>query len=175
MAVPQIGKIASVIKDPMVSDHFQLEFPEVPTGQQDEEPLLISCQQAMKPGMTLNQVEVQLFGHTLEFAGNLTYGHDLSVTFVENVRGSILRTLEKWVEIARGHTTQHGEFKAGYSRDAVLSIFDNKGDTVLKYKIFGVWPSQLPDTQFDGTNSTLITHAVTFKYDYFEIAGGYGQ
>jgi hypothetical protein len=172
MGKPQIGKVASVIKDPMVSDQFVLEFPSVPTGDSDVEPLMIHCQQATKPGMTINEVQVQLFGHTLVYAGNLTFSHDMSITMVENVRGGIMRCLERWAYLCRNHHTQHGEFKTGYARDAKLTVFDNKGDAALIYKIFNVWPSQVPDTQFDGTNATLITHSVSFKYDWYECIGG---
>lgn len=172
MAKPQLGKILSVIKDPMVSDQFTLEFPKPPTGGADVEPLMIHCQQAVKPGMTVNEVQVQLFGHTLVYAGNLTYSHDMQVTFVENVRGGIMRALERWAEKCRNHLTQHGEFFAGYTDDATLTIFDNVGNASLIYKIYGIWPSSIPDTQFDGTNANLITHGVSFKYQYYECIGG---
>ena len=169
---PQIGKIMSVIKDPMVSDQFVLEFPSVPTGNADSEPLMIHCQQVAKPGVTVNEVQVQVFGHTLVYAGNLTYSHDMSVTFVENVRGSIMRSLEHWSEKIRNHLSQHGEFFAGYSTDAKLTIFDNKGAASLIYKIYGIWPATLPEVQMDGTNANLITHSVSFKYQYYECVGG---
>lgn len=173
MPRPELGLVASTVKDPMLSMDFQLEFPNVPTGTKDEQLLLIHCQQASKPGLTIENVEVQLFGHTLEFAGRLTYSHDLSVTLVENVRGEIQRILENWMEVVRFHKTQHGEFKSGYARDAKLTIFDNKGGTPLIYKIFNVWPSALPEVSFSGSESNIVTLGVTFKYDYYEKAGGY--
>lgn len=175
MAKPNLGKILNVVSDPMLSDQFVLEFPNVPVGNQYEEPFMIQCQQAIKPGMTINEVQVQLFGHTLVYAGNLTYSHDMSVTFVENVRGTILRGLEKWAEICRKHDTQHGAFKKDYARNAYLSIFDNTGALVLKYAIYNVWPSQVPDMQLDGTNATAISHNVSFKYDYYSVVGGYAM
>lgn len=171
---PTIGKIASVIKDPMVSDQFIMEFPDAPTSASDSEPLMIHCQQATKPGMTLNQVEVQLFGHTLEYAGNLTFSHDMQTQFVENVRGGIVQTVEAWMLLARNHRTQHGGFKNEYSRDGKLTIFDNKGAAVLIYRIVGIWPNTMPDTQMDGTAANLILHGVGWKYDYYEVIGGYG-
>lgn len=169
---PQIGQIISVVKDPMLSDNFIMEFPNIPTGGQDEQPLMVSCQQAVKPGMTLNEVQVQLFGHTLTYPGNLTYSHDMSITFVENSRGGIMRIMEKWIERARSHLTQHGAVSADVWRDGHLSILDNTGNVVLKYKIVGMWPSGVPDVQFDGTNATAINHSVSFKYQYYELEGG---
>jgi hypothetical protein len=169
---PQLGKVISVIKDPMLSDQFTLEFPSVPTGDADSEPLMIHCQQATKPGLTLNEVQVQLFGHTLVYAGNLTYSHDMSTTFVENVRGGIMRIIENWAEKCRNHLTQHGGFYNDYARDGKLTIFDNAGAAALIYKIVGMWPNTVPETQFDGTNANLITHSVGFKYQYYECIGG---
>jgi hypothetical protein len=176
MGVPDLGKIQSVIKDPMVSDHFVIEFPNVPTGSADEETLMVQCQQVTKPGVTVNEVAVALFGHSVVYAGSKVFAHDLNITWVENVRGTIMRTFEKWDELIRGTTTQHGRFKQGtdgYASNAKLSIFDNKGDAALIYTIYNVWPASVPEVQFDGSSSNLITHSIGLKYDWYERTGGY--
>lgn len=172
MGKPEIGRVKSVVKDPMLSDMFQLKFPEVPIGSDAEEPLLIHCQQATKPGITINNVELQLFGHTIEHAGNATFSHDMSIQFVENSRGQVQRILERWAEYVKSHKTQHGHYKDEYSRNGILEIFDQAGNLVLQYKINGMWPSQVPEVQFDGSNSSLITLGATFKYDDYEKVGG---
>lgn len=180
MPVPQLGRIQSVIKDPMVSDHFTLEIPMVPTGAGDVEPLMIHCQSTVKPGVTVDEVLVALFGHTFVYAGRKVFNHDLNVTFVENVRGTIMRTIEKWDELIRGSQTQHGRFKNGgsgggngYAADGKLKIYDNPGDLVLEYTLYNMWPANLPEAALDGTASNLITHSVGFKFDYYERTGGY--
>lgn len=180
MPVPQLGKIMSVIKDPMVSDHFTLEIPMVPTGGSDAEALLIQCQSATKPGETIDEVAVALFGHTLVYAGRKVFAHDLNITYVENVKGTIMRTFEKWAELVRGTNTQHGRFKggennggaSGYTANGKFSIFDNAGELVLEYTLYNMWPANIPEVSFDGTSSNLITHAIGFKYDYYERTGG---
>lgn len=172
MGVPDIGQIGAVIKDPMLSNLFTFEIPNIPTGTADEQYVLLQCQQVAKPGWTINNVEAQLFGHTLEYAGNKTFGHDLSATYVDNSKGTILRIFEKWGEICRGSKTQTGSYKNDYARDAKLTIFDTNNQAVLIYTIYGVWPSQLPDTQLDGTNATLISHGIGLKYDWYEKTGG---
>ena len=172
MPKPSLGEVNDQVKDPMLSDNFVLSISNVPQQGGAEKPLRVQCQQAVKPGMTVENVEVMLFGHTLEYAGRLTYSHDMSVTYVENVKGEIIRIFEKWAEVIRSHTSQHGEFKVGYARDAVLQIMDNKGDIVLEYKIKNIWPSSVPDIQMDGTSANLITHQISFKYDWVEKTGG---
>lgn len=181
MPVPQLGKIMSSIKDPMVSDHFTLEFPLVPNDSGASEPLLLQCQSATKPGVTVNEVAVALFGHSFVYAGNKTFNHDLNVTYVEDARGRIVRIMEKWTEMIRGTETQHGAFKGdstkanGYATTAKLTIFDNKGDAALIYTIYGVWPSSVPETSFDGSSANLITHSIGFKMDHYECTGGYSK
>lgn len=166
MPKPNLGAIAAAIPDPMLSDNFQLNFPSVPTGD-NAIPLLMQCRTVQKPGFTINQVDVQLFGHTLEHAGNKTYTHDLSVEYVENRFGQITKILENWGDLIRGTESQHGAYKSEYARDAYLTIFDQKGIAVIEYTIINCWPSTIPELPFDGQQSGPITLSVTFKYDHY--------
>lgn len=172
MGVPDIGKVSAVVADPWLSNLFTFEIPNVPTGAQDEEKLLVQCQSTVLPGWTINQVEVALFGHTLEYAGNLTYNHDMSTTYIDNSKGDIRRIMEKWGDKCRSGKTQLGSYKNEYSRTAKLTIYDTAGKAVLAYNIYGLWPSTLPDGNLDGTSATAISHAIGFKMDWYEKSGG---
>jgi hypothetical protein len=161
---PSFGDVANSILDPMLSDNFLLDIPNVPGGQNGQ-PLRMQCKSAAKPGVTVNAVEVQVFGHTLEFASNLTYGHDMSVEYVENRSGQITTILENWAKLIRDNETQSGEFKKVYAVNGIFTIFDQKGNSVKEYKIENMWPSQIPDLSFDGSSSSIISLSATFKYD----------
>lgn len=163
---PKLSDISRSIPDPCLSDNFQLSIPNLPTGD-SAIPFLMQCRTASKPGVTLNVVEVQVFGHTLEHAGNKTYGHDMSVEYVENRMMEITRALEKWANFVRDTQTQHGAYKSEYARNGVLTVFDQKGEPVVDYVIVNMWPSVVPDASFDGTSSTAISVGMTFKYDYY--------
>lgn len=167
MPKPNIGSIINSVVDPMLSDNYQLQFGAVPSGG-NATPLLMLCQQATQPGVTIEPVDVVLFGHQLEYGGRLTYTHDLSVTYVENRFNAITNLLEGWQEMIRSHQTQHGAYKRQYQADATLTIFDTAGAVTASYLIVNCWPTALPEKQFDGTGSNLITMQVTFKYDYVD-------
>ncbi len=83
---PTIDEIQSYLKDPLVSDNFLFTVPNPPPinmgGLDVTIPLKVLCQEATKPGMEIQQVDIQLFGHTLVYGGNLTYSHDFDITFV---------------------------------------------------------------------------------------------
>lgn len=168
MPKPTIGDIQAAVPDPMLSDNYVLSIPNVPTGDSST-PLMMQCRTAVRPGYTINNVELQLFGHTVEHAGNLTYTHDLPIEYVENRNGVIHTILDNWADLIRDHETQHGAYKNEYSRPAYLKIFDQRGRTVKEYRIVNIWPNQVPDTQFDGQAANLITISVTFKFDYVEV------
>ncbi len=167
MPKPSLGDIISSVPDPMLSDNFSLEIPNIPTGASST-PLYMQCRTAAKPGITINAVEVQLFGHTTEHAGNLTYSHDMSVEYLDNRKAQIMTLIEDWCELCRSHETQHGSYKNEYARDAYLKIYDQKGLTVVTYQIVGLWPNTMPETQFDGQASNVIAHQIGFKYDYYK-------
>ncbi len=163
---PSFGDVAASILDPMLSDNFFLNINDIPgIGQVFDNALRMQCQSATKPGTSINSVEVQVFGHTLEYAGGMTYGHDLSVEYVENRTGQITQTLEAWSEYIRSRDSQHGAFKKDYARDGTLKIYDQKGNTVLEYKIENMFVTSVPDLSFNGSSSSAITLSASFKYD----------
>lgn len=165
---PTLGDIAASVLDPMLSDNYLLNIPDIPGGG-NAQALRMQCTSAVKPGSTLNAVEVQVFGHTLEFAANKTFSHDMSVEYVENRQAQITTLLENWAELIRATETQTGGYKSEYARSGYFTIFDNKGKTVREYEIHGLWPSAVPDLSFQGSSSSIITLSVSWKYDYYTI------
>jgi hypothetical protein len=164
MGKPTFGEVSASIVDPMLSDNFMLIISNVP-GSPSSEALRLQCRSAVKPGSTYNAVEVQVFGHTLEYAGNVTFSHDMSIDYVENRQAQVTKILEAWGQIIRDNETQTGAFKKDYARDGSFLIYDQKGTVVREYKIEAMWPTTIPDLSFDGSSSALITLSVSFKYD----------
>ncbi len=164
MPKPNLNDILS-IKDPMLADNFELLIPNVPGGG-SARALRIQCKSAAKPGSTVNEYLMELFGHALVHAGALTFTHDLPVTYIEDSRGSITQSLEAWQAVVRSKQTQHGNFKADYAVDAEFIIYNQIGAKVLIYKIVNMWPNQVPDLQFEGSQGTqAIELSANFKFD----------
>lgn len=179
MAKPKLGEVSASIQDPMFSDNFLLEIGTIPTAANyktsgDQKPLVLQCRTATKPGVTIESVEVALFGHTLQYVGRKTFSHDMTVEYVENREGQIQTLLESWCEFCRSTQTQLGNYKNDYARTATLTIYDVKGEVKLKYRIYGFWPSAVPEISFDGQSANLITLSTTFKYDHYEQDGAGG-
>lgn len=155
------------INDPMLNDNFELVFPNIPGGG-DGRQLRLQCRSGVKPGMSIQEVEVELFGHKVKHAARKTFSGNMSVGFVESYEGRIVDSLENWAETIRGTDTQSGTFKSQYAVTATLVIFDQTGAPALTYEIYNVWPTEVPEYSFDGSGGSVIQADATFAYDYYK-------
>lgn len=163
-----MGKVtldeAQTILDPLLSDNFELTIPKPPVG--DAERLRIHVKTAVKPGMTLEEALVEVFGHAINHAARKTFSRTMSVTYVENKDLVITKIFEEWNELIRGTETQTGAFKSEYATDAYFTIFDQKGNEVAKYKIRGIWPKTTPELSFDN-GAQALEAPIEFSYDTY--------
>lgn len=166
MAKPSLDDVLAVA-DPMLNDNFDLTFTSVPGGG-DGRALRIQCKSGIKPGMTLEQAEVELFGHKTVHAARKTFSNSMSITFHESYDNKITQSLEDWSEFCRSHETQSGNFKADYAVKARITIYDQTGAEVVSYDIFNCWPTEVPDAQFDGSGGEAMTIDATFAYDHYK-------
>lgn len=173
MAKPTLLELQA-LPDPAQSDHFELIIPNPPGGG-NAQALRVQCQQIALPGKSIEAVSQEVFGNQLQHAGRSTYSHDVSVTFIESRTLAIHKALRNWLEYCRRHDDQLGHYKNEYSRNVILNAFDQKGILIDEFTLYGFWPSQVPDVQFDGTASNIITIAATFQCDYWEPSGGFAR
>tara|TARA_B100000214_G_scaffold357534_2_gene317267 strand:+ start:73442 stop:73954 length:513 start_codon:yes stop_codon:yes gene_type:complete len=156
------------IGDPLLSDNYELSFPQLPDGINAGEALRIQCRTATKPGMTIEEVLIEVFGHTVRHAGKNTVTGSMSAEFAENSEMAIYKPLEQWVNYCRDHESQLGNFKADYAVTGTFRIFKQDGSEAAVYEIFGVWPKTVPDLSFDGSSSQALPVAVEFSFDYYK-------
>ena len=166
MPKPSLDDILN-IKDPMLNDNFDLLFDRIPGGGNNRQ-MLIQCKTASKPGMSLQQAEMELFGHKVLHVGRKTFSHSMSISFHESYDAFINRALERWSEEGRKTKTQHGKFKRDYVATGTLTTYDQTGAVAQRWKVYNMWPTEVPEAQFDGSGGTAMTADATFAYDYYE-------
>lgn len=170
MPKPNLDDVWSV-HDPMLSDNFDLIFdalPGDPTGPAEIRNFTIQCKSAVKPGTTMAEVEIELFGHKVMHGARRTWSNDMQITFVEDANGIITKTLENWIEQIRKRTTQHGHFKKDYATNATFTIYDQEGTATAKYLIHNIWPADVTELSFEGSGGQALDAQASFKYDNVE-------
>lgn len=166
MPKPTLDEVLDV-GDPMLNDNFDLQFTPVPGGG-DGRTLRIQCKSGVKPGMSVAQAEMELFGHKTVHAARKTFSNSMSISFHESYDGIINTTLEDWSEMCRATDTQSGNFKRDYTSTGRMTIYDQTGAESLNYDIFNCWPTEVPDASFDGAGGTAMTVDATFAFDYYK-------
>lgn len=166
MPKPSLDDVLN-INDPMLNDNFDLTFTRVPGGG-DGRQLRVQCKSGIKPGMSVQQAEVELFGHKTLHAARKTFSNSMSISWHESYDAAINLALEAWSETCRSTDTQSGTFKSEYAVTAVLTIYDQMNREAVSYNIYNCWPTEVPDAQFDGAGGTAMTVDATFAYDYYK-------
>lgn len=166
MSKPTLEDIES-LNDPMLNDNFDFTINNIP-GSGSTRALRLQCRSSAKPGCSIQQFEVELFGHKTIHAARKTFSNSMSVTFIETYDGSITTSLEDWAEKCRGTNSQSGEFKADYTASGRFTIYDQTGAESLNYDIHYLFPTEVPDLEFDGSGGNGIEVSTTFSYDYYE-------
>lgn len=166
MPKPTLDEVLN-ISDPMLNDNFDLVFASIPGGG-DKRSLRIHCKSGVKPGMSVQQAEVELFGHKTLYAGRKTFSNSLSISFHESYDAEMTTALEDWSERCRNTDRQTGSFKRDYAVTGTLTVYDPTGSRAKQWDIYNCWPTEVPDMQFDGAGGTALTVDATFAYDYYE-------
>lgn len=166
MPKPTIDDVFS-IKDPMLNDNFDFTFGRIPGNGISTRNLTVQCKSAVKPGMTVDQVEFALFGHKVRHAAKKTFSPTFTLEIYENSKGDVSRGIENWVNEIRGTQSQHGLLKADYAVKGSLTAYTQTGSIAAEWEIINCWPTEYPETQFDGEGGTAITHSITFAYDIY--------
>lgn len=166
MPKPTLEEVLNV-GDPMLNDNFDLIFSRIPGGGSNRQ-LRIQCKTGIKPGMSIQQAEMELFGHKTVHAARKTFSNSMSIGFHESYDAVINIALENWSEVCRSTDTQSGNFKRNYAATATMNIYDQEGKKAASWEIYNVWPLEVPDATFDGTGGTAMTVDATFAYDYYK-------
>ncbi|SBV38395.1 hypothetical protein BN7874_215 [Phage NCTB] len=155
------------IGDPLLSDNFELIFAELPSDVDSSatEVFRVQCKTATKPGITIEEVLVEVFGHTVRHAGKSTVTGSMAVEFVENSEMATYTPLKQWCTFCRDHSTQLGNFKEDYAKNGTFRIFKQDGSIAKEFTIVNCWPKTVPDMSFDGSSSQAIPVPVEFAFD----------
>lgn len=160
------------LPDLLSAENFELLLGNIPGGPSKSEQLAIKCLNANLPGSGNEAFEAPIHGHVVKFRGRKTMPRTLSITYVEDSQFNTLNSLHRWNEFVVGTLsgTSAGD-KKDYAVDGQLTVFNHKGEAISVYKIFKLFPVDLPDIQLSGENTTMVQVPITFSYDYWTASG----
>ena len=127
------------------------------------------CSATSTPASTVASVAVPFRGRSLYVAGDRTF-EEWSTTVLNDTDFKIYRAVERWFNGINNMSDNEGIANpADYQVDAFIDHLDRNGTTLKSWTFRGLFPTALPGIALAyGTNDTVETFDVTWRYQYFE-------
>lgn len=143
-----------------------------------DEDELVYATTATLPGKTIAAQEVPYNGFTFRVPSTVSYNNSESfnVTFYSDANVTARVKLENWIEETYSDATTTGDGIIHNDSTITLAQLDTKFDVLRTYKLFGVFPVQAGDIEYDMTSTgEIVTFQASFAYQFFRRDNEIGQ
>lgn len=142
---------------------FEIEIPGLP----DKARFLLKA--GNLPGANIGEVIYNYQGVQIKLAGDKTF-NNWEVTMILDTDYAGFNEVEAWHNLIKNNENGEGATNHNqYKKEAFITHFDHDGTVISRYKVFGIWPSVIPDTAlgWDSVDSPAEI-PITFTIDYRE-------
>lgn len=127
----------------------------------------IFCQGATLPGKSLNSLDVKRHNITLKMPDHVTWDGTWTPEVLVDLSMDGYKTLQDWMNYYSNVAVSGAGARGFPPTNATVTILDNNfQETEHKMKIFGIFPTKIPDISFAHTSSSYVTQQITFTYSY---------
>jgi hypothetical protein len=162
-----INDIQSLV-DPLKGYQFQMIIG-APKGGISSQILSMRCTATEYPGISLDQVPVDLAGFTLVYSGRIKFSHTWRTTLVEGTDSAIRVSIASWMKLAYNWLTGAGANKVDIQSTAKVQMFDNPNNPTVANYLYGVFPIANPAMALTMADSRAIAPDITWSFDYMDI------
>ena len=155
---------------------FQVEMT-MPTGPGEASSLMtFMCKGSQIPGADIGLVEVPYFGRNIKLAGNRTFA-EWTTTVINDENFLVHSAFVNWMNAINNHGENLQTLdRSDYQIDADVVQFGKDGDIIKQIRMVNAWPSSIPAIELGwDQNDALEEFAVTWQYDFWEIADSNAQ
>jgi hypothetical protein len=149
--------------------------------------LILRCDNANLPSIALLSGDVRRYGYgPIEKSPHSIQFTNLNLSWIIDKNGRVVKFFKNWFESIINHSSKGGAdmitkkrgtspYEMGYKDDFScpelnILVYDTDNNTVLKYKIYDVYPSVIEEIPLNWDNkNTMIRMTVQFFYTDLEI------
>tara|TARA_E500000318_G_C3494723_1_gene185888 strand:- start:286 stop:864 length:579 start_codon:yes stop_codon:yes gene_type:complete len=131
---------------------------------------LVYATTATLPGKNISTNEVPYNGFTFRVPGTVSYKNSdaFNIQFYLDANTTTRIKMENWVEETFSDETTTGDGVLHNNSTITLAQLDTQFEVLRTYKLFGVFPVDLGDIEYDMTSSgELATFQAGFAYQFF--------
>lgn len=167
-------------------DYFKVHFGNLPTGIDENLNLAggfdIWCQGTDLPGRSLSVLEVKKHNFTLRMPDRITYDGTWTVSVILDLSLTGYKALLKWQRYYSDFKTDMGGERGLPGATGTITLLDNNFNSNEEaknpaappagtFKIYGIFPSQVPSISMKQDSSNYLTPQVTFTYSWCDDFG----
>jgi hypothetical protein len=129
------------------------------------------CKGSQIPGGTIGTVEANYFGRVVKLAGNRTFD-EWTTNVINDEDFAVHAGFVNWMNYINSHEGNlRSSASTDYQVDAVVRHYSKDGNTIKEVTLRNAWPTAIPAIELDwATNDSLEEFAVTWAYDYWDVA-----
>lgn len=133
----------------------------------------IWCQGADLPGRSLSVLEVKKHNFTLRMPDRITYDGTWTVSIILDLSLKGYKNLLKWQRYYSNFENDMGGERGLPGATATITLLDNNFKELSggAFKIYGIFPSQVPSISMKQDSSNYLTPQVTFTYSWCDDFG----
>lgn len=154
------------LRDAAQSWNFDLFFPSVPGSNGQAQNLTYKCKTTALPSSKINPIGIELHGTKKQEAGNASYDHTMTATFLETVDYATLAAFRAWRNYMRSWRDNTGTDSAQYKVNLEVDLYDNAGAVARTMILVGSFPTDIAEVPLSGSEANAIELSITFSFDY---------
>lgn len=157
-------------------DYFKVHFDGVPgnvtnnlnLGLDMDGGFDIWCQGTDLPGRSLSVLEVKKHNFTLRMPDRITYDGTWTVSVILDLSLKGYKALLEWQRYYSSFYYDMGGERGLPETKGIITLLDNKFEKsdAGEFKIYGIFPSQVPSISLKQDSSNYLTPQVTFTYSW---------
>ncbi len=150
------------------SNRFSVNIPFPVAADTDPRQVLILCDSASLPGVTIGTAQQRFWGELREIPYEALYDN-VELSFYVDTNLGVKNLFEKWLGLIRNPETRTFNYYANYITDIDIYIhpIDNSEDSVHVVTLHEAYPKILKPVSLDYGNKDVMKYSVSMNYKWF--------
>lgn len=150
----------------LTASHFYVIIPSFGSNSNGKD-LLMFCDAADLPGVTLMTTEIRQFGEFTTLPHAPMY-QPIQLSFICDATMGVKNALESWIDSVFDRNTRTFNYYDSYTKDIEIYITDKNGKDVHKVTLYEAYPTSIGNIQLDYANEQIIKVPVTIAYKWWQ-------
>jgi hypothetical protein len=136
-------------------------------GRTELKNLLLFCDQAQLPGLTVNTTPIRIFGEVRETPTEYNY-EPITLSFYVDRQMHLKAWFDDWIKMIQNGGQRTFRYYDEYICPQMqIFVQDTKDNTTYQVSLYEVWPKSIGSIQMDYASKDVMKLSVTLQYKYW--------